>query len=68
MWGFTSDFGILFANIGIKKNCVKAFCFDITIIITFVEGIYDTHTTLNSTLDVLECEVTTSDWPCTIKS
>lgn len=41
MWGSISEFSILFAKIGIKKNCVKTFGFDITVII-FIKGICDT--------------------------
>lgn len=41
MWGFTLEFDILFAKIGTRRNHVKAFGFNITIIIIFVKGIND---------------------------
>ena len=39
MWGITSEFGIQFANIGLRQNCVKTFGFNIIIIIIFAKGI-----------------------------
>lgn len=35
MWGFTSEFSILFAKIDVGKNCIRTFGFDIAIILIF---------------------------------